>query len=114
MGIWQRLVGKRDAAPARADPREGLLARFPESKLADFPQEPDLAGRFPSIPPEHLAVLAAFMRAGAAETGSRMGEAQLQRALDLVCREYERGALEVKRAGSEWQVWQRGPSPFGA
>jgi hypothetical protein len=114
VGIWQRLVGKKDAAPARADPREGLLARFPETKLADFPPESDLAGRFPSIPSEHLAVLAAFMRAGAAETGSRMGEAQFRRALDLVCREYERGALEVKRAGSEWQVWQRHPGPSAA
>lgn len=112
MGLFRRRTRGR-ASPTDGDPEEDLLARFPENVVAGEQHDAELLGAFPSIPPEHLTVLVAFVRVGAAETGHSLDDSKLRGVLEGFCRVYERGGLEVKRAGSEWQLWLRGEGITG-
>lgn len=89
------------------DPRKGILARIPESRLMEYHPLADLAENFPSIPRDHLRVLVAFIRIGATEVGLHGDtDGKLETGLHAVCQMYVSGRVKVVRAGSEWQVRQ--------
>jgi len=64
---------------------------------------------FPSVPHDHLGVLLVFMTKGFWEVAGQLPEpSDFFKSFSILCQDYTSGRVQVKRAGSEWQVWQRG------
>lgn len=108
MGLLDRLrhaFGSPAAAPI--DPSHGLLGRFPDTAVAGVPVDEALYTMFPAIPRDDLRILVVFLRLGARETAHReLSDGEVARGMQALAPAHARGELQVRRAGSEWQLWQ--------
>ena len=76
--------------------------------------ETSLTAGYPGIPVSHVRVLVAFLLLGSSEVGGRvLDSAEVARGMELLAKIYRQGGLEVRKAGSEWQLWQKGNLALG-